>query len=64
MENFVNKNITCDYQGEDDPAPLVIEGKVVKQRIIPEKGTLLLVQTSGGYRSIYLEKAQNLLMLV
>ena len=37
-----------------------IDGKVVSYRKIDGKGTLIVVHTADGYRSIYMEKATGL----
>lgn len=57
--NVVGCKIVCQYQGAKDPAPLKIEGMVRSQRKIEGKGNLLVVKTDEGYRSIYFEKATD-----
>jgi len=57
--DVVGTQITCDYQGSKDPAPLRLEGIVKSQRKIENKGNLLVIKTDDGFRSIYFEKATN-----
>ena len=59
--NVVGCKIVCNYQGSKDPAPIKIEGKVVSQRKIENKGNLLVVETADGFRSIYFEKATDIM---
>jgi len=59
--NVVGCKIVCTYQGSKDPAPIKIEGKVVSQRKIENKGNLLVVETADGFRSIYFEKATDIM---
>jgi hypothetical protein len=58
-KNVVGCKIVCTYQGVKDPAPLKIEGVVKSQRKIEGKGNLLVIETVDGFRSIYFEKAQD-----
>jgi hypothetical protein len=59
--DVVGCKIVCHYQGSNDPAAVVIDGMVKSQRKIEGKGNLLLVETAKGYRSIYFEKATNVM---
>jgi|688.fasta_scaffold18251_13 hypothetical protein len=59
--DIVGLPMVCEYQGSKDPAPVSISGKVVSYRTITGKGTLIVVHTANGYRSIYMEKAIGLL---
>ena len=60
-QNVVGCKIVCNYQGSKDPAPIKIEGKIVSQRKIENKGNLLVVETTDGFRSIYFEKATDIM---
>ena len=59
--NVVGCKIVCTYQGVKDPSPLKIEGIVKSQRKIEGKGNLLVIETVDGFRSIYFEKAQDVM---
>jgi hypothetical protein len=58
--NVVGCKIICVYQGVKDPSPLKIEGVVKSQRKIEGKGNLLVIETTDGFRSIYFEKATDI----
>lgn len=58
--NVVGCRIVCEYQGQKDISPITIDGMVKSQRKIENKGNLLVVSTSEGFRSIYFEKAKNI----
>jgi len=51
---FDNKEITCRYNGKDR------SGVVETVRHCVEKGYLLTVNTSEGYRSFWLNKTSNI----
>jgi len=59
--DVVNHRIVCQYQGKSDPSPITIDGIVKSQRKIEGKGNLLVVETEDGFRSIYFEKATDVM---
>lgn len=62
--DIVGLPMVCEYKGSKDPAPITIDGKVVSYRKIDGKGTLIVVHTADGYRSIYMEKATGLRFMI
>ncbi len=62
--DIVGLPMVCEYKGSKDPAPITISGKVASYRKIDGKGTLIVVHTADGYRSIYMEKATGLRFMI